>query len=35
VEMQGELIRELLGHLHGEGSAKGKRREHVEGNAVR
>ncbi|KAG1732457.1 uncharacterized protein EDB91DRAFT_1058049 [Suillus paluster] len=34
VEMQGEMIRELLGYLHAEGKAKGKRRENAVGNAV-
>lgn len=27
VETQGEMVRELLGYIHGEGKAKGKRRE--------
>ncbi|KAG0708465.1 hypothetical protein DFH29DRAFT_892721 [Suillus ampliporus] len=34
VEMQGEMIRELLGYLRGEGKTKGKRRASVVGNAV-
>jgi hypothetical protein len=34
VEMQGELIRELLGYLRVGGTAKGKRRENVAGNAM-
>ncbi|KAG1727816.1 hypothetical protein EDB19DRAFT_174456 [Suillus lakei] len=34
VEMQGEMIRELLGYLRVEEKAKGKRRENAVGNAV-
>ncbi|KAG2066926.1 voltage-gated potassium channel [Suillus decipiens] len=34
VEMQGEMIRELLGYLRMEGTAKGKRRENVVGDAM-
>ncbi|KAG1780558.1 hypothetical protein EV702DRAFT_964112 [Suillus placidus] len=34
VEMQGEMIQELLGYLRVEGTAKGKRRENVAGNAM-
>jgi hypothetical protein len=34
VEMQGEMIRELLGYLHVEGIAKGKRRENVVENTM-
>ncbi|KAJ8592075.1 voltage-gated potassium channel [Rhizopogon salebrosus TDB-379] len=34
VEMQGEMIRELLGYLYGEEGAKGKRRENVDRNPV-
>jgi hypothetical protein len=32
--MQGEMIRELLGYLHVEGIAKGKRRENVVENTM-
>ncbi|KAG2344449.1 voltage-gated potassium channel [Suillus weaverae] len=34
VEMQGEMIQELLGYLRVEGTAKGKHRENVAGNAM-
>lgn len=34
VEIQGEMIRELLGYLRVEGTGKGKRRENVVGSAM-